>query len=264
MADDNQHTPKTVIYRTDVPSHIEASLGILDFDQYFDNEYSKWKFAWSFVEEVLEYIDAGLIPLQKRNRMDLVPRKDPIHKMDRIWNGTCYLRVIRDSNDVNVIRRQFFYEPPSPTFKVRNYDGQMIDWKCEIIELPKLRRMVPVQQIKLDTWGVQTRVTWDTKNAWEGSQYGTVIEDGKFKFPQEVPKFEPHQMNEQSNRTQIFSRPVYQEISDILNYWMGKSYQKFSADMQKIRDWMREDYLDELDFDVDNAGEEQTIKTHVF
>jgi len=264
MADDSVYQPKTVIWRTDIVDHIEAVMGVLDFDQNFDNEYQKFKLAMNFVKEVQVNIKRKVIDL-KEQYDKLKPRREPIYKMDRIWNGGCWLGVIRDKNEIRVVRREFFYEEPPSTFKVKDFDGKWIDWKREVIEMPKYKKLAPIQQLKDDTWGIHQRNIMDTKRAWEASQYGTVVEDGKFKFNTsqgQIAKFEANEMNEATNRTNIISRPVHYELSDICSYWMNENFLEFMSDMQGIRDFLRNEKRrrsDTSDDDVYNNDEEEFV-----
>ena len=95
---DENYQPKTVIWReANFEVHLQQVLGVLDYDNNFDNTFQKWKLVMQLVYEVIEAIKQDVIPLQSKNRLDLLPNKDAIRKMDKIWNGQTFFASYKES-----------------------------------------------------------------------------------------------------------------------------------------------------------------------
>ncbi|MGY5144394.1 MAG: hypothetical protein ACW9XH_07930 [Candidatus Nitrosopumilus sp. bin_32a] len=240
------YQPKSVIWReVDYAKHIQQSLGVLDFDTSFDNQFQKWKLMIQFIDDVSEAIRQEIIPLKSKNRLDLIPDKLAIDKMDKIWNGQTYLRVRRNHEGTKVLGKELFYEKPDPIFQLKDKKGIVIDtFETEIIPMPKLKNMIPVGRIDSDTWGIRIRETMPLKYAFEGATYATVITDGNFihHLPDgAIPKFEEIDMNSLIKRTPILHRSIYDKIMEILPMHFNMNYHVFAANAHKIMQWMEEE-----------------------
>lgn len=264
MSQDKEFQPKTVIWReVDYAHHLGQVLGVLDYDQNFDNGFQKWKLAMSFVDDVKVNISNGVIPLEEKGMMDeLYPDTNAMFKMDTIWHGNTFLGIVKNQDRTNVVRKELFYKRPEDYFEVE-LDGEIHEFPREIIPLPKLKNLVPVRQIKDETWGIQVREPMEWRHATEGSQYGTIINDGNFQWQTSqglIPKIEPDDMEGYGKLTYIYSRPVYFELMDILGTWFDKNYQIFAGDVHKIMVWMNNLKLQDEDFDDDNNTQQSTSK----
>ena len=245
-AQDKQFQPKTVIWReVEYSHHLAQLLGVLDFDQNFDNNFQKMKLAMSLKDDVIANVANGNIPLEEKEMMnELYPDKKAMKRMDLIWNGTVYLRIVKNEQMTQVMKRELFYKRPDEYTVLTNNDGEQMEFRCEVIQMPKLKNLLPVGQLKDDTWGIQVREPMEFKYATQGSQYGTIIEEGRFKWmtPQGmVPKIEPEDLEGFGKLTYVYSRPVYFELIDILTTFFDKNYQVFAGDVQKIMKWMTEE-----------------------
>lgn len=243
---DENYQPKTVIWReANFEVHLQQVLGVLDYDNNFDNTFQKWKLVIQLVYEVIEAIKQDIIPLQSKNRLDLLPNKDAIRKMNKIWNGQTFLRVIRNHEGTKVLLREFFYKEPDPVFQQKDNKGRVIDtFKTEIIPMPKLKNMVPIGKIDSDTWGIRIRESMPLKYAWETADYATVINDGKFVHNLSdgvIPKIEAQDMKSLIKRTCILHRPVYNTLMDILPKYFNKNYFVFAVNVHKIMNWMKDE-----------------------
>jgi len=259
--------PKTVIWRSPkYVDHLGQVLGVLDFDTNFDNSFQRWKLLMEFIEDVLQGIEQGIIPLKKHEKMDLMPDLEAIRKLRKIWNGQCYLRVLKNKEQTKIILRELFYEKPdevvevvttkSGSFIKKNdsvipEDATVEQYVAEVIPLPKLKNMIPVREIREEVWGIQIREPMALKWAWQGANYGTIVNDGKFTHylsDGAIPKFEADDMESEILQTYVIHRPVYFAIMDILPEYFRKYYFIFAGNVQKIMTWMN-------DLDMEGFGD---------
>ena len=239
------YQPKTVIWREpNYEIHLGQELGVLDYDNNFDNTFQKWKLMIQFIDDVMEAIKQEIIPLRSKKRLDLVPNSVAIMKMDKIWYGETYLGVIKNHNETKVLVRDLFYEVPDNFYELKDESGKVIDtFTREIIPMPRLKNMVPVGEISADTWGIQIRESMCLRYAWETANYTTIVNDAKFMHhlsDGSIPKFEQQDMKSIVIRTSILHREVYNAIMDILPKWFNKNYFIFAGNVQKIMSWMKE------------------------
>lgn len=250
MASSNQksdsYQPKTVIWREkDYEAHIGQVMGILDYNENFNNEFQRWKLVMQFIEDVKEAIRQEIIPLKEDNKeQELTPDPVAIMKMEKIWHGTTWLRVIMDHDSSRVLGKEFFYEEPSEQYEHRDENGKLLDtYPCEVIKMPKLKNMIPIGEISSEYWGIQIRETMPLKYAWQGANFATVVKDGKFIHNLSdglIPKIDANDMNSMIKVTYILNRAIYNAIMDILPLFFNKNYFIFAGNMQKILKWMKE------------------------
>ncbi len=244
---DDSYQPKQVIWREkDYEVHIGQVLGVLDFDTNFDNSFQKWKLTMQFIDDVREAIRQGIIPLEAKGKLqELTPDEDAIRKMEKIWHGTTYLRVIMDTNTSKVLAQELHFDEPDDTYEHKDENGKLLGtYPCEVIRLPKLKNMIPIGAIDTEYWGIQIRETMPLKYAWQGANFATVVKDGKFIHNLSdglVPKIDASDMNSMVKVTYILSRAVYNSIMDILPMFFNKNYFIFAGNMQRILKWMHED-----------------------
>ncbi len=240
------YQPKTVIWReANYEVHLGQVLGVLDFDNNFDNQFQKWKLMMQFITDVEEAIKQEIIPLKAKDMMKLEPNKLAIKKMEKIWHGQTYLGVIKNHDDTQILLRELFYEEPDPIYQLTDEKGKVLDeFRREIIPMPKLKNMIPVGEIDSEYWGIQIRESMPLRYALQGANYATVINDGKFVHNLSdglIPKIEAYDMKSMIKRTYILHRPVYNAIMDILPKFFNQNYFIFAGNVQKIMRWMKED-----------------------
>ncbi len=103
------------------------------------------------------------------------------------------------------------------------------------------------------------------KYAWEGANYATIINDGKFIHNLSdglIPKIEGHDLNSIVKKTYILHRTVYNSIMDILPKFMNQNYFIFAGNVQLIMKWMKEEdmnWLSDLDLDQEQEDAEQVF-----
>jgi len=241
------YQPKSVIWREkDYEVHIGQVMGVLDYNENFDNAFQRWKLVMQFTEDVKEAIRQGIIPLKDKNKLEeLEPDAQAIMKMEKIWHGTTYLRVIMDHDSSRVLGKELFYEKPSDEYENKDEDGKLLDtYPCEVIQMPKLKNMIPVGDTNNENWGIQIRETMPLKYAWQGANFATVVKDGKFIHNLSdgmIPKIDASDMDSMIKVTYILNRAVYNAIMDILPMFFNKNYFIFAGNMQKILKWMKEE-----------------------
>jgi len=242
---DETYQPRSVIWREpNYEVHLGQVLGVLDYDNNFDNQFQKWKLMIQFIDDVMEAIKQDIIPLKSKKRLDLVPNPVAMMKLDKIWHGQTYLGVIKNHNETKVLVRDLFYEVPDNFYELKDESGKVIDtFTREIIPMPRLKNMVPVGEIDSDSWGIQIRESMCLRYAWETANYATIVIDGKFMHylsDGSIPKFEQKDMKSLVIRTSILHREVYNAIMDILPKWFNKNYYIFAGNVQLIMKWMKE------------------------
>ena len=242
---DETYQPRSVIWREpNYEVHLGQVLGVLDYDNNFDNTFQKWKLMIQFIDDVMEAIKQDIIPLGSKKRLDLIPNSKAMMKMDKIWHGQTYLGVIKSHDETQTLVRDLFYELPDNFYKLKDESGKVIDtFTREIIPMPRLKNMVPVGEIDSDNWGIQIRESMPLRYAWETANYATIVNDGKFMHQLSdgsIPKFEQQDMKSLVIRTSILHREVYNGIMDILPKWFNKNYYIFAGNVQLIMKWMKE------------------------
>jgi hypothetical protein len=174
--------PRSVIWREpNYEVHLGQVLGVLDFDNNFDNQFQKWKLMIQFITDVQEAIKQDIIPLKKKDKLELRPNPEAIDKMQKIWNGQTFLGVIKNQDGTQVLLRELFYQRPSEVYEHTDEKGKVLGtYMREIIPMPRLKNMIPIGEIDSEYWGIQIREAMSLKYAWEGANYATIINDGKF------------------------------------------------------------------------------------
>ncbi len=272
MAGSNQksesYQPKTVIWReVNYESHLGQVLGVLDYDTNFDNTFQKWKLMMQFIDDVSEAIQQDIIPLKSKKKLELIPNREAIMKMDKIWNGQTWLGVIKNHNTTQVLLRELFYKYPEEVYNLKDENGKLLDtFKREIIPMPKLKNMIPIGEIDSEYWGIQIRESMALKYAFQGANYATIINDGKFAHHLSdgtLPKFDASDMKSLVKRSYILHRPIYNAIMDILPKFFNKNYFIFAGNVQKIMKWMKEEDRSWLQ-EIDEESEEKSTGGDIF
>ncbi len=227
--------------------HLANEMGKLDSDMAFGNTFAQLQLMWNIMLEVDEAIIGKVIELPE----ELMPSKDLMYEMDMIWNGGCYLGVVRTPDGTGVLIRKLFFGFPPDSF-VENGETYHIsgDEKHEMIALKKL---IPVEQIKKETWGIQIRDTVPLYIAWEGAELGTILNEGKFVHEYSdgiIPKVTAEDLQSRTKRTNILHRPVHFKLSQDLTEQLQRRYARFSIQLQKILK-----HVDDNDFSGFNVQE---------
>ena len=212
-------------------------MGIIDFDQGFDNEFQQFKLIMKLMVEVKEAINQKTLDFGDNEK--LLPDKEVETKLDKIWNGNCFLLIKRNEDGSRVIAKKFAYDIPDD------------DWD-EIIPLPKLRNMIPINQLADDTWGIQIREAGTLKVYWEGADWGTIVNDGHFAhYTSEgtIPRIESWEIDSIKKKTTIIHRPVYHKLMEDFTINFQELWAILANNYQRIIDYVDSGIkeLDELE-----------------
>ena len=159
----DSYQPKTVIWReVNYEVHLGQVLGVLDFDNNFDNQFQKWKLMIQLITDVEEAIKQDIIPLKQKGMLELMPNRQAISKMDKIWNGQTYLGIIKNHDNTQILLRELFYDKPDSLYQLKDESGKILDeFFREVIPLPKLKNMIPVGEISdKDSWEYRLENQW--------------------------------------------------------------------------------------------------------
>src|SRR3990167_1861552 len=197
--DSERYQPKSVIWReVGYQNHMMAQQGVLDWDQSFDNEFSEFKALMKLATNTAIAIDRNLLKLDKIK--DILDLKPFVKKFNKLWWGNVYFGIILGRQN----EFDFLYEMEKNIYHAsrgdqdeRRYELVNINNYTELIKLPKLQNMVPVGQIRDDTWGIQVRESLPIKYAFAGTSYDTLVNNANFSYRTMaglVPKFQQNDL----------------------------------------------------------------------
>ena len=88
---DQEHKqPKSVLWHSsNVSDFLKQNMGMIQANALYNNEFLQASEVWKFVNQVIELIDQHVIDLRKKPELKL--NQDAIGKLDKIYNGGCYL-----------------------------------------------------------------------------------------------------------------------------------------------------------------------------
>lgn len=241
-----RYQPKSVIWReSGYTNHIKAVQGVSDFHESFDNEFSEFKTFIKLVNDTVYAIQFNALNVKKV--LDNIPFDFYVSKLFKLWSGNCFFGIVETNNK---IKKDFLYEIDDNSFFAsrgeqynRTYIKTNKEDYFELIRLPKLQNMVPVGQIKDDTWGIQIREEIPIKYAFSGVSYDTVINDGVFAFRSMsglVPKFSQSEMRSLNLKSYIIARGVYNHIMTEYKNEFYPIYGMLQATNQLIIDFIDE------------------------
>lgn len=209
-------------------NHLKQQLGIIDYQQGWDNEFSEFKDVMKLIYNTESLIEKKGIDISKK--LNLKPTQETINKLLKILWGGCYfgVRVVDNKTD-------FLYDIVNKIEERNKYS--------RYIKLPALVNMTPVGQIKDDSWGIQVRESMPIIDAFAGSSYNTLINRAGFAFLTSsglIPKFEPHEMKSLTKKSYVFARDVYNKIMFEYRKRFYPLFADLQADWQNIIDYIEE------------------------
>ncbi len=226
--------------------HFKNELGKVDSDVAFDNEFQQFKLIIKLIGEMSQAIEQEIIKVPK----ELQPDKKIVDEIDKIWYGQTWYGVARDDSGNSVVFRKLYCNYPPEQV----YDANENPLPLEIIELPALKDMIPVNKISDDSWAIQIRTTLPLYIALNGASYESVINEGKFVSPDgQHIRIRPDDMYSSFIRTQFIHRPVYfQLVGDLASHFQ-KRYNVLNMNWQRIIT-----YVDENDLSWLQESDEQS------
>ena len=227
MADiDQEHKqPKSVLWHTGNPvDFLKQNMGMIQANSLYNNEFLQASEVWKFVNQVLELINQNIIDLRKKP--ELLLDKVAINKLDKIYNGGCYLVThYADDYRFKIGSWTFLYEKP---------ENVLPD---DIQELPSMKALNPTRTIDSKDWGISIRASIPFKFAFAGYDYATVIQQGNFiqKFSDSVvPRFEESEMNALHLTTHDVSKKYFNTTLEVLKKFWLKQWIILFANIHKI------------------------------
>jgi len=222
---DSEHKqPKSIIWHpTDFGDWLQQRMGMINSNEQYANEFLRMKEVWFMLTTTQEAIHQGVINLKDRPELNL--DKTAMYKLDKIYNGSCYLGVQRSESYHKVLSRKFYYKKPEPKPDL------------VIIKLPALKAMNPVGSMTQKTWNIRMRESMPFRHILEGYSYAEVINEGGFQHyfsDRVIPKFEPRDMLSLTKITKDVSREYYNQTIDVLNKFWLKQWNILSINIHKI------------------------------
>jgi len=216
---------KSIVYHpVNFADYLQQTLGVLNYNQDYDQFFQQAKNAISIVEETREAIRQGVVDLEGS---DVELSEVSYQRLLKVWKGRCYLLINRD----NGIERKFAYNIPE--------DYQKYD---EIIPLPAMQNLIPVGNIEQQVWGIQIRESVALKYAFENADWATVVSEGKFTFQTSegaVKKITREDMESTTKKTYFVSRSYFNNIVDIEKKFFYANWNPLKINLHRIISHMK-------------------------
>jgi len=230
MGTDSEHKqPKSILYHSvDWSDWLMQRMGMINAQEMYSNEFLRMKDVWFMLKTIEESIKQGVIDLKEKPELHL--NTEAMYRLDKVYNGTCYLEILRNDYGTKVNARKFHYRVPE---EKQNQ---------EIIKLPALKHLNPVGSITQDIWGIRIRESVPFRYAFEDCNYSTIISEGGFvhKFSDGIsPKFQMSDMESLEKKTYVVSREYYNKTVDVLNKFWQKQWYILSINTHKIIQHMK-------------------------
>ena len=205
--DSENKQPKSILWHSsNVSDFLKQNMGMIQANSLYNNQFLQASEVWKFVGQVIELINQDIIDLRKKPELKL--NADAVNRLDRIYNGGCYLVTNwEDYMRIKIKSWSFLYEKPT---NVSPDDVQ---------ELPSFRALNPTKEIDSDSWAISIRASIPFRYAFASYDYATVIQQGNFiqKFAEGiVPRFEESDLNALHLSTHDVSRKYYNTTIEIL------------------------------------------------
>ena len=227
MADiqEEHKQPKSVLWHSPNPvDFLKQNMGMINANSLYNNEFLQASEVWKFVQQVEELINQNVIDLRKKPELEL--NKKAIEKLNKIYNGGCYLIThYTDERRYSIQSWTFVYDYP-------------IDVNpSDIQALPAMKALNPTKTIDSKDWAISIRASVPFKFAFAGYDYATVIQQGNFiqKFQDGItPRFEESDMNALHLTTHDVSKKYFNTTLEVLKkYWL-KQWTVLFVNIHKI------------------------------
>ena len=227
---DQEHKqPKSVLWHSsNVSDFLKQNMGMIQANALYNNEFLQASEVWKFVNQVIELIDQHVIDLRKKPELKL--NQDAIGKLDKIYNGGCYLvKHYSDDFHFKIDSWTFHYEMPE------NISPE------DIQPLPAFKSFNPTKTIDSKDWGISIRQTVPIKFAFAGYDYPTVIQEGKFtnNFSDGIiPKIERMDMDSTHISTHDVGKNYYNNTIDVLKKFWLKNWVILFVNIHKLVEFL--------------------------
>jgi len=223
--------------------NLSQKLGVVDFDENFDNNFQMYRLLLRVALETRVAIEEKVVQTPKDYEF---PDKI-VNELDAMWNGTCYFAIKRQDilGNKTFQREMFFGNPPTTNIY------------AEIIQLPKLRNLIPIGKISDDTLLIHIHEPVPMLYAREGLSYATLVNDGGLVHNVSggsFPKINQEDLESKTKQMSYLARDVYNSFMDAYDMFFFENQIKLSINFQKLIDYAEvgdEDYEYE---DAESAG----------
>lgn len=227
--DQEQRQPRTVLWHTANPvDFLKQNMGMIQANSLYNNEFLQASEVWKFVQQVLELINQNVIDLRKKP--DLKLNQNAVEKLDKIYNGGCFL-VKHHSDD-------YHFKIDSWTFHYEIPTGVSPD---DIQQLPAMKAMNPTKTIDSKDWGISIRQTVPIKYAFSGYDFATLISQGKFfnSFSDRVvPRFEEEDLKKTHLSTHDVGKNYFNSTLEVLKKFWLKNWVILFVNIHKIIEYL--------------------------
>jgi len=223
--------------------HFKNEWGKIVSDISFGNEFQSFKLIIKCMNEMNQAIKQEIIKVPN----ELLPDKQIMDELDKIWLGGCYYGIVRDSTNTKVIERKLYFDEPPETL----YDENNNQYAVESIELPALISMIPVNQLKDPSWAIQVRTTLPLYIAWQNASYETILTDGNFvaNLSDSInPRVTPDDLHSRTLRTSYIHRPVYFKLTGDLAVAFQEKYDVLNMNWNAIINHTENNLDEDFDF----------------
>ncbi len=247
MADTEQEhkQPKSILWHSsNVSDFLKQNMGMIQANSLYNNQFLQASEVWKFVCQVGELIDQGIINLRKKPELRL--NQDVVSKLNKIYNGGCYL--------VTHYADEYHWKIDSWSFHYERPDGVSPD---DLQELPSMKSLNPTKTIDSDDWAISIRASIPFRYAFAGYDYPTVIQQGNFiqKFHDGImPRFEESDLNSLHLSTHDVSRKYYNTTIEVLMKRWLEQWVILFANIHKIIE-----YLDKGTFETFEKKEKSLV-----
>ena len=237
--------PKSVLWHSSNPSDfLKQNMGMIQANSLYNNEFLQASEVWKFTKQVIELVNQNVIDLRKKPELEL--NQDAISKLDKIYNGGCFLVTnYVDDNRFKIKSWSFLYHYP---MNVSPDDVQ---------ELPSMKSLNPTKTIDSKDWAISIRASIPFRFAFAGYDYSTIIQQGNFiqKFSDGiVARFEEHDLNALHLTTHDVSKKYFNTTLEVLKKFWLQQWIILFANIHKIIE-----HLDKGSFQTFDKSEKSLV-----
>ena len=160
--DEERNQPKTILWHSsNVSDFLKQQLGMINANSLYNNFFLEASECNKFVNQVIELIKSNVVDIRKKPELRL--NQDALTKLDKIYNGGCFLVKHYKDDHYHIDSWTFHYEYP---------DGAPQE---DVQPLPPLKALNPTKTIDSDDWGITIRQAVEFKFAFAVINISTVF-----------------------------------------------------------------------------------------
>jgi len=223
--DHENKQPKSIIWHpSNVSDFLKQQLGMINANSLYNNFFLESSEVWKFVTQVQELISQNVIDIQEKPELQL--NKEAVQKLDKIYNGRCYLITnYADDMRFKIASWKFVYEKPT-------------DVSPDLVqELPAMKDLNPTKTIDSKDWAISIRASIPFRYAFASYDYATVIQQGNFihKFSDGImPLFQESDIHSLHLSTHDVSKKYFNTTLAVLKKFWLKQWTVLFVDVYRI------------------------------